>query len=83
MYVIPLLYRISSSTNHLSITRFHQALQAVIMKHSILRTAIYLDTNGVIIQHSLDARAVMDDLRPYNFSILILVMMIIKLLVQL
>ena len=71
MYVIPLLYRISSSTNHLSITRFHQALQAVIMKHSILRTAIYLDTNGVIIQHCLDAaRAVMDDLRPYNFSIL-------------
>ena len=70
MYVIPLLYRISSSTNHLSITRFHQTLQAVIMKHSILRTAIYLDTNGVIIQHCLDAHAVMDDLRPYNFSIL-------------
>ena len=71
MYVIPLLYRISSSTNHLSMIRFHQAFQAVIMKHSILRTAIYLDTNGVIIQHCLDAaRAVMDDLRSYNFSIL-------------
>ena len=70
MYVIPLLYRISSSTNHLSITRFHQALQAIIMKHSILRTAIYLDINGVIIQYCLDACAVMDDLRSYNFSIL-------------
>ena len=70
MYVIPLLYRISSSTNHLSITRFHRAFQAVIMKHSILRTAIYIDTNGVIIQHCLDAGDVMDDLRPYNFSVL-------------
>ena len=70
MYVIPLLYRISSSTNHLSITRFHQALQAVIMKHSILRTTLYLDTNGVIMQHCLDARAVMNVMNSKSFSVL-------------
>ena len=70
IYAIPLLYRISSSTNHLSITRFHQAFQAVIMKHSILRTALYLDTNGVIMQHCLDARAVMNVMNSNSFSIL-------------
>ena len=59
-----LLYRISSSTNHLSITRLHRALQVVIMEHSILRTAIYLDTNGVIIQHCLDAGTVIGDTSP-------------------
>ena len=65
MYVIPLLYRISSSTSHLSITRLHRALQAVIMKHSILRTALHLGTNGIIIQHAIN-----DQLKPYSFSIL-------------
>ena len=48
MYVIPLLYRLSStSTNHLSISRIHQAFHAVVTKHNILRTALYLDTNSI------------------------------------
>ena len=70
MYVIPLLYRISPSTNHRSITRLHHAFQAVIVKHSILRSALYLDTNGVIIQHCLDPRIIVDNTKPYSFSIL-------------
>ena len=70
MYVIPLLYRISSSTNHLSITRFCHAFQSVIMKHSILRSALYFDKNGVIIQHCLDPRIIVDNMKPYSFSIL-------------
>ena len=70
MYVIPLLYRISSSTYHLSVTRLHHAFQAVIMKHSILRSALYLDTNGVIIQHCLDPRNIVDNMQPDSFSIL-------------
>jgi hypothetical protein len=56
MYVIPLLYCLSSSTrtNHPSILRLYHAFQHVIKRHSILRTALYLDTNGNIIQHYLD-----------------------------
>src|ERR1700749_2422457 len=47
MYVIPLIYRISSSSkdNHISLTRLHRAFQSVIIKHSILCTALYLDSN--------------------------------------
>jgi hypothetical protein len=52
MYVIPLLYRLSSATptNEISITQLHQALHSVVAKHNILRTALYLDTNGTLIQ---------------------------------
>ncbi|CAF4450802.1 unnamed protein product, partial [Adineta steineri] len=47
MYVIPLLYRISSMKDDVSITRLHHAFQSVITKHNILRTALYInDTNG-------------------------------------
>jgi hypothetical protein len=66
MNVIPLLYRLLSSTNHISITRLHQA---IIIKHSILRTALYLDTNGIIMQHCLDVRTVIDVMKLYNFAI--------------
>ncbi|CAF1541999.1 unnamed protein product, partial [Adineta steineri] len=57
IYVIPLLYRISSMNDHVSITRLHHAFQSVIIKHNILRTALYLDTNGHIIQHCLDMKS--------------------------
>ena len=70
MYAIPLLYRIPSSINHLSSVRLQRALQAVIIKHSILRTALCLDTNGVIIQHCLDAHVILDQMKPYHFSVL-------------
>ncbi|CAF4114331.1 unnamed protein product, partial [Adineta steineri] len=71
MYVIPLLYRISSIDDHVSITRFHRAFQSVITKHNILRTVLYIDdTNGNITQHCLDANIVLnDDMKSYGLTI--------------
>ncbi|CAF4024354.1 unnamed protein product, partial [Adineta steineri] len=68
IYVIPLLYRISSINNHISITRFYQAFQSVITKHNILRTALSLNTNGTIIQHCLDADVIINDKKSSRFS---------------
>ncbi|CAF4185302.1 unnamed protein product, partial [Adineta steineri] len=72
MYVIPLLYRISSMNGHISITRLHHAFQSVITKHNILRTALYIDdTNGTIIQHSLDAHIILnDDMKSCGLTII-------------
>ncbi|CAF1255694.1 unnamed protein product [Adineta steineri] len=62
MYVIPLLYHISSMNDHVSITQLQHAFQSVITKHNILRTALFIDdTNGNIIQHCLDAKIVLND----------------------
>ncbi|CAF4170366.1 unnamed protein product, partial [Adineta steineri] len=61
MYAIPLLYRISSMNDHVSITRLYHAFQTVIINHNILRTALYIDTNGNIIQHCLDANMILND----------------------
>ncbi|CAF1492545.1 unnamed protein product, partial [Adineta steineri] len=61
MYVIPLLYRISSTNDHISVTRLQHAFQSVITKHNILRTALYLDTNNNIIQHCLDTDIIIND----------------------
>ncbi|CAF3926430.1 unnamed protein product, partial [Adineta steineri] len=61
MYVIPLLFRISSTNDHVSITRLHHAFQSVITKHNILRTALHIDTHGNIIQHCFDAKIVLND----------------------
>ncbi|CAF4086710.1 unnamed protein product, partial [Adineta steineri] len=71
MYVIPLLYRISSTNGHISITRLHHAFQRVLTKHQILRTALYIDhTNGNIMQHSLDANIILDDdMKSYGLTI--------------
>ncbi|CAF1337734.1 unnamed protein product [Adineta steineri] len=70
MYVIPLLYRISSMNDHVSITRLHHAFESVITKHSILRTALYIDnTNGNIIQHCLDADIILNDhMKSYGLT---------------
>jgi hypothetical protein len=72
MYVIPLLYRLSSATptNEISITRLHQALHAVVAKHNILRTALYLDTTSTLIQHCLDTTDINDDTKTYRFSVI-------------
>ncbi|CAF4196999.1 unnamed protein product [Adineta steineri] len=72
MYVIPLLYRLSSMNDHISITRFHHAFQNVIIKHNILRTALYIDdTHGNIIQHCLDANIIFnDDMQSYGLTII-------------
>ncbi len=69
MYVIPLLYRLSSITNHVSIARIHQALHAVVTKHNILRTALYLDINSTLIQHCLQASDI-HQINTYGFSVI-------------
>ncbi|CAF1354197.1 unnamed protein product [Adineta steineri] len=69
MYVIPLVYRILSTNNHLSIDRLHRALHTVVAKHRVLRTGFYLDINGMIIQHCLDINATINDQEPYGFSV--------------
>jgi hypothetical protein len=74
MYVIPSLYRVSSTavttTNPICITRIHQALQAVVTKHKILRTALYLDTNSTVLQRCVDATDINYHFKPYGFSVL-------------
>ncbi|CAF0955024.1 unnamed protein product [Adineta steineri] len=69
MYVIPLVYRIASTNNHLSINRLRRALHTVVAKHRVLRTGFYLDINGKIIQHCLDINATIKDQEPYGFSV--------------
>ncbi|CAF3953230.1 unnamed protein product, partial [Adineta steineri] len=69
MYVIPLLYRISSMNDHVSIIRLHHAFQSVITKHNILRTALYLDLNGVIVQDCRDTTISINDTETYTFSV--------------
>jgi hypothetical protein len=70
MYAIPLLYRLSSTTNRLSIARLSHAFKAIIAKHNIFRTALYLDTNGTIIQHCLDMNVIIDTTQTDGFSII-------------
>jgi hypothetical protein len=70
MYLIPQLYRITSSTNHVSVSRLYHALQAVIKRHNILRTALYLDNNGTIMQHCSDTAATDDMMKSYGFSVI-------------
>lgn len=71
MYVIPLLYRLSSITNnYISINQINQALEVVVRKHNILRTALYLDTNSRLIQDCLDINLINDHRKVYGFSII-------------
>ncbi len=69
MYVIPILYRLTSTANHMSIARLHHAFKAVITRHNTLRTALYLDTNGNIIQRCLDSNTFFDGMKSYGFSV--------------
>ncbi len=66
---MPFLYRITSCTNHVSISRLYRAFEAVIRRHNILRTSLYLDTNGTIVQRSLDTIVTDDDMKSYGFSV--------------
>ncbi|CAF1566628.1 unnamed protein product, partial [Adineta steineri] len=67
MYVISLMYRISSINDHISISRLQRAFQSIIKKHQILRTALYIDDiNSNIIQHCLDAEIVLNDKMKFN-----------------
>ncbi len=46
-----------------------QALQAVITRHNILRTSLYLDSNGTIIQHCSDTTVTNEHMKSYGFSV--------------
>ncbi|CAF4145005.1 unnamed protein product, partial [Adineta steineri] len=70
MYVIPSFYRISSMNDDISIARLHHAFQSTIIKHNILRTALYLDTNGNIVQRHLDANAIINNKKSSRFSMI-------------
>ncbi|CAF1216376.1 unnamed protein product [Adineta steineri] len=70
MYVISLIYRIPSMNDHISISQLQHAFQSVIRKHQILRTALYLGTNGTIIQYCLDTNAIIYDKKSSIFSII-------------
>ncbi|CAF0854016.1 unnamed protein product [Adineta steineri] len=61
MYAIPFLYRISSINDYISITRLYHAFQSVITKHSSLRTALFVNTSGHIIQYCLDTNIIFND----------------------
>ncbi|CAF1551752.1 unnamed protein product, partial [Adineta steineri] len=67
MYVIPLIYRISSLNDHISISRLQHAYQSIVKKHQVLRTALSLDTNGTILQHCLDTNAIINDKKLSRF----------------
>jgi hypothetical protein len=70
MYLIPQFYRITSTANHVSISRLNHAMQAVLRRHNILRTAVYLDTSATIIQHCLDTTVINEHMKSYGFSVI-------------
>ncbi|CAF1577620.1 unnamed protein product, partial [Adineta steineri] len=70
MYVIPLIYRISSMNDHISVSRLQHAFQSIITKHQTLRTALYLDIDGSIIQHCLDTNVIINDKNVSRFSMI-------------
>jgi hypothetical protein len=69
IYLIPQFYRITSTTDHVSISRLLHALEAVIARHNILQTALYLGTSGTMIQRCLDTTVTNEDMKSYGFSI--------------
>ena len=71
MYAVPLVYRISSGSKSLSISRLHRALHAVVLKHPILRTALLVDKNGMVIQSliALDSSEGSDQ-QSFGFAVL-------------
>ncbi|CAF3541267.1 unnamed protein product, partial [Adineta steineri] len=70
MYVIPFLYRIASASTPISVSRLCHAFQSLIAKHSALRTALYVDVNGAIVQHCIDATIIISDFQSHGFSMI-------------
>ena len=70
IYLIPHLYRITSTASCVSISRLCHAVEDVIARHSVLRTALYLDKNSTIVQHCFDATILDNDLRTHGFSVI-------------
>ncbi|CAF4133676.1 unnamed protein product, partial [Rotaria sordida] len=70
IYPVALFYRVSSANKHVSITRLYRAFQSVIMKHSILRTALDTDISGTIMQNCLKMDSISDNMNACGFSII-------------
>ncbi|CAF3878585.1 unnamed protein product [Adineta steineri] len=70
MYVIPLIYRISSVNDHISVSQLQHAFQSILRKYQILRTALSLDINGTIIQHCLDTNTIINDNKSSRLSMI-------------
>ena len=54
MYIIPLLYRVPTDDVCVSLARLQRALRSVVAKHASLRTALYLNSSGTILQRRLE-----------------------------
>jgi hypothetical protein len=70
LYAIPSIYGISSLDKPVSITRIRRALRAVVAKHSILRTALYLDVDGRLVQHRMNIDETFDEQEHFGFTVL-------------
>jgi hypothetical protein len=70
MYNIPLLYRLSPDSATVSIERLRRALQALVIKHQILRTAVYFDERGVLMQRPIEMKDSVDDQELFGFTVL-------------
>ncbi|CAF1557934.1 unnamed protein product, partial [Adineta ricciae] len=55
MYTVPVIYRVTVDIKPISILRLRKAIREVILKHSILRTALFTDTHGTVRQLVIDA----------------------------
>lgn len=69
LYLIPHVYRITSNKNPVPISRLCLALEAVVTKHRILRTAIYFSCNGRIMQRCLGLNKTDKDIGFDGFSV--------------
>ena len=65
MYTMPLIYRISIANQSMSIERLRRALRAVLLKHKILRTALVVDSNGLVIQSVLQPNSSIESDQDY------------------
>ena len=71
MYTVPLVYRIPSGSKPVSVSRLHRALQAVVRNHSILHTALLVDTNGMVVQSLLEISSTnVADQEIFGFAVL-------------
>ncbi|CAF1648561.1 unnamed protein product, partial [Adineta ricciae] len=69
LYIIPLLYRISSVESHASISRLRRTLLAVVRAHPILCTAVDFNTNDKLMQYRSDIDDNIDDHQSFGFTI--------------
>ena len=70
IYLIPHIYRITPSHNSVSISRLRHAFEAMLTKHSVLRTALYFNCDGTIMQRCLKLDVIDTDMESNGFSVI-------------